>query len=159
MRNELFPANERAFDVQALPVFAPDPALWQRIAAEHRRRSSARRRRAGAVGLAAAAVLALAIGLQLRTPTGTPPLALSDGQRESQALENEWQRIASAPRQSVGGLARLRVIDAALQSAYDRGAEADELTPLWRQRNDALRGLIAGVQDRGDGDPAGITRI
>ena len=34
------------------------------------------------------------------------------------------------------------MIDTALQSAYDRGARADELQPLWKQRNDALRGLI-----------------
>jgi hypothetical protein len=160
MRNEFIAPREPAFDPGALPVFAPDPALWQRIAAEHRRRVAARRRKLGVVGLAAAAVLALVVGLPLRPPSASAPsVEMTDGQRESQALESEWQRVAATPRQAVGGLARVRVIDAALQSAYDRGAQSDELTTLWRQRNDALRGLIAGVQDRGNGDLAGITRI
>jgi hypothetical protein len=33
-----------------------------------------------------------------------------------------------------------------LQSAYDRGAEGDELAPLWKERNEALRGLILTAQ-------------
>ncbi len=45
-------------------------------------------------------------------------------------------------RAACASLARLYMIDAALQAAYDRGAQPDELQPLWKQRNDALRGLI-----------------
>ena len=58
----------------------------------------------------------------------------------------------TAPRAIVGttdaaGTARLHMIDAALQAAYDRGAAPAELKPLWQQRNDALRGLILVAQN------------
>jgi hypothetical protein len=36
----------------------------------------------------------------------------------------------------------LRLIDLELQTAYDRGATANELIPLWKLRNEALRELI-----------------
>jgi hypothetical protein len=73
--------------------------------------------------------------------TTTESIAL-EGQRESQALENEWRALAPASARPTSDIARLYLIDAALQAAYDRGAEADELQPLWKQRNEALRGLI-----------------
>ncbi|HJT98660.1 MAG TPA: hypothetical protein VJ696_10135, partial [Rhodanobacteraceae bacterium] len=102
------------------------------------------------LGIAAAAavvVAALIVVPRPRTDTG-----LVDGERESQTLEQEWRTLAPVPHPAAG-LARLHMIDAALQAAYDRGAAADELTPLWRQRNDALRGLI--VSARADA----VTRI
>ena len=80
-----------------------------------------------------------------RAPTGTVAI---EGQRESQKLEREWQALAPAPAgiRPSASIARLQVIDAALQAAYDRGARADELAPLWKQRNEALRGLILTAQ-------------
>jgi hypothetical protein len=130
-----------------LPVFTPDAGLWPRIAAAHEKNRPPRRPRGWQwMAIAAAAAVAFAGILTVpRAPTGT--LAV-EGQRESQRLEREWQALAAAPAgiRPAASIARLHVIDAALQAAYDRGARADELAPLWKQRNEALRGLILTAQ-------------
>jgi hypothetical protein len=122
-----------------LPVFTADAELWPRILARHAKKQPARFHYRWIALASAAAVVAGAILMLPRN--GTEPTAL-DGQRESQALENEWRALAPAPSRPTADIARLYMIDAALQSAYDRGAHADELQPLWQQRNEALRGLI-----------------
>ena len=122
-----------------LPEFSAAADLWPRIVAAHAQQQPVRRRYRWVAVAAAAAVIA---GVVLTLPrTGTESIAL-EGQRESQALENEWRALAPASARPTADIARLYLIDAALQSAYDRGAEADELQPLWKQRNEALRGLI-----------------
>jgi hypothetical protein len=127
-----------------LPVFEPDTALWSRIAAAHEsaKKPIARRRPWRlAVGFAAAAALVVAVIATV--PRNDVEPALVDGQRESRTLESEWRALTpAAATRPAAGLARLHMIDAALQAAYDRGAEPAELKPLWQQRNDALRGLI-----------------
>lgn len=149
------PMIRPAIDLQKLPVFAPDPALWSRIAAAH-----AYRRRVRHWGFAAAASVLLGITVAL-TLRPTPPLApqWAAAQRESQALEAQWLHLANDGRPHAVGVTRLRSIDAALQAAYDRGAAADEIAPLWRQRNEALRGLIARFQDVNARDATLVTRI
>jgi hypothetical protein len=142
------------FDPACLPVFSPDPALWPRIVAARRVAARRQRRRTAVAGLAMAASAALAVWL-LPSPVVPPPHGVADGQRESRLLEGEWQRMAA---RAPGGLARLHGIDAALQAAYDKGAGPDELAPLWRQRNRALRGLIAEARAGRDGE-SGLTRI
>ena len=130
-----------------LPVFEPDAALWSLIAAEHAKRNATPRPRRWIALAAAAAVVAAVIALVPKF-TGTKPgepLAI-EGQRESQALEREWQSLTPVSARPSVDLARLRIIDAALQSAYDRGADGDELAPLWKERNEALRGLILTAQ-------------
>lgn len=122
-----------------LPEFSADADLWSRIVAAHAKQQPARRHYRWIAAAAAAAVVA---GVVLTLPrTKTESIAL-EGQRESQALENEWRALAPASARPSGDIARLYLIDAALQAAYDRGAQADELQPLWKQRNEALRGLI-----------------
>jgi hypothetical protein len=137
-----------------LPVFSPDPALWTRVVAARQR--VVRRRQVFAV--AAAAAIAVAA---LLVPRPLPPLQqdLAGGLRESRALESEWRQVATSQRGAAPDLIRLRVIDAELQAAYDRGAAAGELAPLWRERNQALRGLIARVQDPARGEALAVTRI
>lgn len=126
-----------------LPVFAPDAALWPRIRAAHASRTRSRHpRRWIAIGAAAAAVVAAIVML----PLSAPETVFVEGQRESQTLEREWQALLPATSRPSADLARLHIIDTALQSAYDRGAQADELQPLWRQRNEALRGLILNTR-------------
>lgn len=129
-----------------LPVFAPDADLWSRIAAAHAKRNATPRRRWIAVAAAAAAAIAAIVTVPQLTGTKPgEPLAI-EGQRESQALEREWHALTPVSARPSVDLARLRVIDAALQSAYDRGAASDELAPLWKERNEALRGLILTAQ-------------
>ena len=140
--------NETLHPVLAeLPVFEPDAALWSRIAGAHESaKKSARpipQRRPWrlAAGFATAAALVVAVIATLpRSQVG--PDALVDGQSESQTLESEWRALTPVANRPAASLARLHMIDAALQAAYDRGAEPAELKPLWQQRNDALRGLI-----------------
>jgi hypothetical protein len=139
-----------------LPVFEPDASLWPRIVAAHAAAKAPRRRPVrwilGAAAAAAVVVTLLAIVPRAPIEPRASEPALTESQHESQSLEREWQALSPAGAQPAG-LARLHVIDATLQSAYDRGAEADELRPLWQQRNDALRGLILAA--RGDA----VTRI
>lgn len=148
---------KRGVDLAKLPEFAPDPALWPRIAAAHA--SRLRRRRIGGAGLAAVAAAVFAAVLLLpRAPQAPTFDAVAAGERESRLLEDEWLRVAPDARPLPS--ARLRAIDAALQAAYDRGARGDEVAPLWQQRNQALRGLIVRAQDGVPGDAlATVTRI
>jgi hypothetical protein len=126
-----------------LPVFTPDAALWPRIQAAHAQRTRARHpRRWIAIGAAAAAAVAAIV----MVPRSAPEPGFVEGQRESQTLEREWQALPPGATRTSADLARLHIIDTALQSAYDRGAHADELQPLWRQRNEALRGLIINTR-------------
>lgn len=122
-----------------LPEFAPSAELWTRIAAAHADTRTARRPQRW---FAIAAALAVIVGAITIFERGGQPPSLAEGQRESQTLEREWQALAPSSARPAASLARLHVIDAALQAAYDRGARADELQPLWKERNDALRGLI-----------------
>lgn len=143
--------NETLHPVLAeLPVFEPDGALWSRIEAAHERAKKPatkpkRRPLRLALGFATAAALVVAVIATL--PRNEVEPALVDGQRESQTLESEWRTLTpAAAMRPAAGIARLHMIDAALQAAYDRGAEPAELKPLWQQRNDALRGLILVAQ-------------
>lgn len=143
--------NETLHPVLAeLPVFEPDGALWSRIEAAHAHAKKPatkpqRRPLRLAIGFATAAALVVAVIATL--PRGGIEPAVVDGQRESQTLESEWRTLPpAAATRPAAGIARLHMIDAALQAAYDRGAEPAELKPLWQQRNDALRGLILVAQ-------------
>jgi hypothetical protein len=145
------PLNEQSLHpvLAELPVFAPDAELWSRIAVAHAKRNAMPRPRRwiGIAAAVAAAVVAIVAVPRLTATKPGEPLAL-EGQRESQALERQWHSLtpASAGARPSVDRARLRVIDAALQSAYDRGAASDELAPLWKERNEALRGLILTAQ-------------
>ena len=143
------PLNEESLHpvLAELPVFTPDADLWSRIAAAHTKRSATPRPRRwiGVLAAAAAAVAVIVTVPGLTGPKPGEPVTL-DGPRESQALEREWQALTPASARPSAHLARLRIIDAALQSAYDRGAGSEELAPLWKERNEALRGLILVAQ-------------
>ena len=142
--------NEPSFNPGTLPTFEPDPALWPRIV-RARQRQLARRRWALA-GLASAAVAVLAVTTSLSPRPPDDPAPTWSAQDESHALEGEWRRLG--PRAvSTPGMARVRAIDAALQTAYDRGARDEDTASLWRQRNAALRTLIASTQDASGHEP------
>jgi hypothetical protein len=156
MDDERLMTVDGGIDWRQLPEFAPGPGLWQRIEVAQRRQVRGRRWRLG--GLAAAAAMIAGVAVLLQHPA-TQPLQQDTlaGQRESQTLENEWQQLAGGAAR--GGTTHLRVIDAALQAAYDRGAAPDELAPLWQERNQALRGLIERFQHSTSHDVLAVTRI
>lgn len=153
-----FTAAGGGFDPRHLPEFAPDAGLWSRIEAAQRAQVKTQRWRMG--GLAAAAAVLGGIGVLL-LPHALPTLSqdMLAGQRESQALEDEWRQLVGSTHPALGITSQLRVIDAELQAAYDRGAQTDELAPLWQERNRALRGLISRFQDGGARDALAVTRI
>ena len=137
-----------------LPEFDPDPALWSRIQASRlqlvRRRQ---RNRWLATGLSLAALLCVVAvsRYQLGLPQSD---AVAVWQSRSQMLEQELlsvSRSTSDPRART----ELRLIDLELQTAYDRGAPASELIPLWKLRNETLRELI----DNDGNHIRSITRI
>ena len=136
------PEASSRFDANALPVFAPDPALRVRVLASHARQQRQRRVRWFGGGALAASFALATLLLVHRGPPSAPRAEMaSDAQVESRGLELEWQRASRSNTAQVAA-PRLRAIDAQLQSAYDRGADAREVSALWAQRNAALRQLI-----------------
>lgn len=145
-------------DLRQLPVFNPDAALWPRVLAGQLRRRRGQRVKHSGFGSAALVFVCAAVVL---LPHPLPPLQqqIAAGQRESRALEGQWQQIARSVTPATANLTRVRMIDADLQAAYDSGAAAEEIAPLWRQRNAVLRGLIAQARDTNTDATALVTRI
>lgn len=128
--------------LQALPEFDPDPALWSRIQASRAQLLQRRRHRNRwlATGLSAAALVCVVAVSSIQLGLSKAD-EVAEWQGHSQALEQEWlamSRSTPDPRLRT----ELRLIDLELQTAYDRGATANELIPLWKLRNEALRELI-----------------
>lgn len=122
--------------LQALPRFAPDPALWLRIVVRARQR----RARHTAVTACCALLLAGVAATLLQAPRG-PDLA-TDWQARSVDLERELASAApSGP--APGPLAdALGGVDRALHAAYARGAPQAEREALWRARSELLQSLV-----------------
>jgi hypothetical protein len=85
------------------------------------------------------------------TSSSSHTLALLESR--SQELEQRYAGLSQSAA-AVENEAELRAVERALQQAYDRGAAAEELMPLWQQRNDVLASLIALAADG-----AQLTRI
>lgn len=120
--------------------------LWPRIAAAHLARQRRRRaQRWTAVAFAAAAAFAAVVVVP---PWLAKPAAAVDWQARAQALEMQLNAL-SAPSDA-GDIVdtELARIDDALQAAYDRGAAANELAPLWKQRSDLLSALLSARQQQ-----------
>lgn len=130
------------FPLQHLPEFDPDPALWSRIQARRVRVEARRRQRNRWIGAGFSVAAMLCAVVVSRVQLGQQQTdSVTVWQQHSRDLEQEWltmSRAAPDPR----ARAELRLIDLELQTAYDRGATANELIPLWKLRNEALRELI-----------------
>lgn len=139
-----------------LPEHEPDPALWARIQAVRAGQRRRRRRQRGAwfgLGLAAAAMLSVVVFSRYPVSDGQAG-ELASSREHSRSLEAQWRAMAGSPADP-RSRAELRLIDAELQSAYDRGAAEEELVPLWKLRIAALQDLIRNDSDR----MQAITRI
>ncbi|HEX6833477.1 MAG TPA: hypothetical protein VF132_08085, partial [Rudaea sp.] len=134
----------------------PPAQLWARIEAAHGRR---RRRRIG-LRVGAASMFALAaviVGVTHRAMER--PRDEIDWQARAQALETQLRTLAQSerlPRAAATDATRAELlrVDLSLQAAYDRGARADELAPLWKRRSELLDALIE-VREQG----LALTRI
>ena len=146
--------EELNFRAIAQPL-APDPAsepsadLWPRIAQAHLARRSQRRRQrfAGAGLLMLAGVTVFIIASQ------QPRVADTDWQARAQALEIELHTHPMTAAGTDNPIAReaeseLVRLDSALQAAYDRGAQKNELVPLWKQRSELLTTLLDARRQR-----------
>lgn len=135
------PLSPLASRLAELPELDPPPALRARIEAAWAARQRHRRlQRVG--GMALAAGLALA-ALLLRLPGPTPDEGLAVLRDESRQLE---QRLSTGALVHSGATLatelELQRVEAALQQAYDQGAAARDLAPLWRRRVDLLGVLL-----------------
>ena len=151
MQNELIHTDLKLRDIadaSAEPAMLPPSAdLWQRIATAHlaRRRRRAIGRVAG-VGSACVLVIAMVAAgvIKLREP------AAVDWQARAQALELQLNDALAQRDLPLSGDTEeeLERVDLALQSAYDRGANKNELVPLWKQRSELLSLLLSARQQQ-----------
>lgn len=132
---------------QSLPDVDPPADLWSRIERAHGRRTSLRRRRRLAgIALLAVAACATTVGYwQLHARTSVAPEAV-DWQARAEALELQlyaMQRDNQFGNAGSHGLeTELGEIDQSLQTAYESGAPANVLVPLWKRRSELLDTLI-----------------
>lgn len=104
--------------LEALPEPPLPETLWRALHAQHRSRVRTHRLAlVGSVGVAG--LLALS------------PLLQPDGGRDQPVVSAP----VAAPRiHTTAAMSPLRVVDAAIQNAYDEGASDDEIQPLWEAR-------------------------
>ena len=135
--------------LRELPVGEPSPDLWQRIADTHAGRLRRARRRRAMIGSGLAAMILVAV---LVAPTWLAPSATQrevDWQARAQALELQLRALregADAQADSAGALetqSEIARVDDALQTAYDTGAQKDQLELLWKRRSELLGALIS----------------
>ena len=154
-RDELERLHQRVARLKALPALRPSrdrwPAVRDRLRAERRRY---RARFAGLAGLAAAASVALALGVStLRQPEpGLTPAEIERAMVRSQALESALDRIDPESRVLDGrtaGIAqeledRIARVDRELEMAelMERQSRDAELLKLWRERVGLLDALV-----------------
>jgi hypothetical protein len=154
-RAELDRLHQRVARLKALPALRPGrdrwPAARDRVRVERRR---LRARFAGMAGLAAAASVALAVGVStIRQPaTGLTPAEIEQAMVRSRVLESALDRIDPESRVLDGrtaGIAqeledRIARVDRELEMAelMEQQARDAELLRLWRERVGLLDALV-----------------
>ncbi|HWB43792.1 MAG TPA: hypothetical protein VG500_21195 [Gemmatimonadales bacterium] len=154
-RAELDRLHQRVARLKALPALRPGrdrwPAVRDRVRVERRR---LRARFAGMAGLAAAASVALAVGVStIRQPaTGLTPAEIEQAMVRSRVLESALDRIDPESRVLDGrtaGIAqeledRIARVDRELEMAelMEQQARDAELLRLWRERVGLLDALV-----------------
>jgi len=154
-RAEFDRLHQRIARLKALPALRPSrdpwPVVRDRLRTERRRR---RARFAGYTGLAAAASVALALGVNtLRQPEpGLTPAGIEQAMARSQVLESALDRIDPESRVLDGrtaGIAqeledRIARVDRELEMAelMEQQSRDAELLKLWRERVGLLDALV-----------------
>jgi hypothetical protein len=154
-RAELERLHQRVARLKALPSLRPSrerwPAVLGRVRAERRRR---RFRAGGLAGLAAAASVALAVGVSSLRPVAArlDPAQIQQAMVRSQELESALDRIDPESRVTDGrtaGIAqeledRIARVDRELEMAelMEQQARDAELLRLWRERVGLLDALV-----------------
>jgi hypothetical protein len=156
-RAELDRLHQRVARLKALPPLRPSRDRWPQVAARvEAERRSRRTRLAGLGGLAAAASIALALGVApLLSPdagSGPGPGRIEEMMARSRALETALDRYDPESRVLDGrtaGIAqeledRIARVDRELEMAEltERRAREGELLRLWRERVGLLDALV-----------------
>ena len=132
------------------PALLDPPAdLWPRIAEAQRRRVQRARARRRAIWIAGCSVVVAGFAASLLVWSDRADAV--DWQARAQALELQLHALETAESarplnvviEAQGELARL---DAALQAAYDEGADAARLNALWKRRSELLGALLRARQ-------------
>jgi hypothetical protein len=154
-RAEFERLHQRVARLKALPALRPSrergPAVLSQVRAERRRR---RLRSGGLAGLAAAASVALALGVSSLRPAqpGLDPAQIQQAMARSQVLESALDRIDPRSRVLDGqtaGIAqeledRIARVDRELEMAelMEQQARDAQLLRLWRERVGLLDALV-----------------
>ncbi len=154
-RAEFERLHQRVARLKALPALRPSRDRWAAVRTQVRaERRSRRLRTGGFAGLAAAASVAVAVGVSaLRTPeAGLDPAEIQQAMNRSQVLESALDRIDPESRVVDGqtaGIAQqledwIARVDRELEMAelMEQQARDLELLRLWRERNGLLDALV-----------------
>jgi hypothetical protein len=154
-RAEFERLHQRVARIKALPALRPSRGRWavvlNQVRGERRRR---RFRTGGLAGLAAAASVALALGVSSLRPkdTSLDPAEIQQAMARSQVLESALDRIDPENRMTDGqtaGIAqeledRIARVDRELEMAelMEQQARDAQLLRLWRERVGLLDALV-----------------
>jgi anti-sigma factor RsiW len=154
-RAEFERLHQRVARLKALPALRPSRERWPAVLREVRAaRRRNRFRTGGLAGLAAAASVALALGVSSLGPaaTGMNPADIQEAMARSQVLESALDRIDPESRVTDGqtaGIAqelenRIARVDRELEMAelMEQQARDAELLRLWRERVGLLDALV-----------------
>jgi len=151
-RGELERLHQRVARIKALPTLRPSRDRWSAV--RDRVRSERRARRVRTAGLAAAASVALAVGVSTlrQSEVALAPAEIQQVMVRSQALESALDRIDPESRVLDGrtaGIAqeledRIARVDRELEMVelMERQSRDDELLRLWRERVGLLDALV-----------------
>ena len=139
----------RRMRLDELPMLEPSGDLWQKIVgAQQLRMRRARLRRmvlwCGSSVVVLAALIVGADGWFGRTQSSVDV----DWQARAQALELQLRALnTGASARAANAIAidaqnELALVDVALQSAYDEGAEQQRVRALWKRRSELLSALV-----------------
>ncbi len=150
--HELELLHQRVAALKALPSINPPRDRWSAVRGQIMvARAQARRRFGGWLAAAAAASVALAIGIGgLVTPAAQEPDALaalvSEAQMWEEALRNMRPETRVLNGRTLGAVAaledRLELLDVLFEEARLRRLPRDRVVILWRERVDLMDALV-----------------
>ena len=136
---ELDRLHQRVARLKALPPLRPARDRWPETAARFRADRIRRRTRlAGMTGLAAAASLALVVGIGRISPAGEQPVVAAADPAQLEVLDGRTARMAEELEDRIARVDReLEATELLRQQAQDQ-----ELLRLWRERVGLLDALV-----------------
>ncbi len=150
--NELELLHQRVAALKALPSLRPPRDRWSVVRDEVlAQRARARRRFGGWLTAAAAASVALAIGLGgLVTPAAQEPDPLAELVSEAQMLERALRTMRPETRVLTGRIAgavaaledRLELLDVRFKQARVQRLSREKVIVLWQERIDLMDALV-----------------